>query len=165
MVSVINPTLLEQLANANSTDEIVQLRKKIKTGGYSVFKELLDGITVKLKQCTDDQLKETKSLLRKARRVISRPGKISPSWTNLWDETERILEYKKEVLKQVPAHQRDGEWQIIIDNPFTTQGVACHPGLEFLEAAYLFGYLRLDLKRNEYIRLQKIANTIMYHDS
>lgn len=165
MESAIKTTILEELEKANSTGEIVQLRKTIKNSGYPLFKVLLDDITEKLKQCTDEQLKDTKSLLRKARRVISRPGKISPSWTYIWDESERILQYKKEVLNQVPVNKRDGEWQIIIDNPFTTQGVACHPGLEFLEAAYLFGYLRLDLKRNEYIRLQKIENSIMHQGS
>ena len=88
---------------------------------------------------------------------------ISPSWTYFWDEIAQMSTTKEGLFKQVPASDRDGEWQVIIDNPFSHDNVACYPQLSFLEGSYLYCYFFLNLKKNEYVRLQKIVTAVQTH--
>jgi hypothetical protein len=106
-------------------------------------------------------MREVREALSKARRILPQPGRLSPSWEHLWEQMERWLADKEEVLRQVPREARDGEWQIVMDNPYSHDAVVCYPGLPFIEAAFLYAYFRAGLKKNEYIRLQKVVNLIM----
>lgn len=72
-----------------------------------------------------------------------------------------MIATKIQVLQTIHKEDRDGEWQVIIDNPFAIQEVVCYPALNFLDAAYLYAYFRPDLEKNEYLRLQKIQTLVM----
>lgn len=153
--------IVEKLAQASESDELKRLGQALTEGGYSFFHELLEGLKLKLMECDEKGLDDVRELIRKGRAAIPNPGAISPSWENVWDEQEQVVRFKEEALRSVPADSRDGEWQIVMDNPFTNEGITCYPGLSFVEAAYLYAYFRKDLKKTEYLRLQKIVNLLI----
>lgn len=136
------------------------LRQDYKAGGYSMFNELLEGLKQLLTTSEEEGLEELVRLVDKGRQIIPDPGAISPAWERIWEDYTGYIAYKKETLALVPSEERQGEWQIVMDNPFTNEGIACYPALSFVEAAYLYAYFRKDLKKNEYLRLQKIVNLI-----
>lgn len=153
--------IVELFQNARTDDEIESVRREIEEGGYSCFNELLEHLKHQLKLCDEASLGEVRESFAKARRIVPFPGRISPSWERIWEELHRFLQHKEAVLRQVPQRDRDGEWQIVMDNPYTNDGIVCYPGLSFIEAAYLYAYFRDSLKKNEYIRLQKIVNLLV----
>jgi hypothetical protein len=100
-------------------------------------------------------------LLDKAKRLFPTPVLFSPSWDKVWSELEQIITHKAKILQAVPPEERDGEWQIVMDNPATIQEVVCYPGLTFLDAVYLFAYFRPQMEKNEYLRLQKVQTLFL----
>ena len=74
-----------------------------------------------------------------------------------------MLHWKVYVYRKVPPGDREGEWQILMDNPYTNQEVVCYPGLTFDDAANLFAYFRPNLVKNEYLRMQKVSTAITEH--
>lgn len=137
------------------------LREEYKQGGYSMFNELLEGLKQELVQADEAGMDKMKQLIAKGREIIPDPGALSPSWERIWENYESYIAHKSDALAAVAPKERDGEWQIVMDNPYTNEGIACYPALSFVEAAYLYAYFRKDLKKNEYLRLQKIANLLM----
>lgn len=137
------------------------LRQEYRAGGYSLFSELLEGLKEFLVTSSEEQMDQLKALVSKGRQIIPDPGAVSPAWERIWEDYEGYIARKQEALTMVPPEERGGEWQIIMDNPFTNEGIACYPGLSFVEAAYLYAYFHKDLKKNEYLRLQKVVNLIV----
>jgi hypothetical protein len=160
----VNPKndVFERFAEAGN-EEIPALQEEYKQGGYSMFSELLEGLRQHLMTSSEEGVEEMSGLIAKGRKVIPDPGAISPSWERIWEDYEGYITRKAEALAAVPPEGRDGEWQIVMDNPYTNEGIACYPALSFVEAAYLYAYFRKDLKKNEYLRLQKIMNLILVH--
>jgi len=151
----------DHLGNGITEEQLVQWQDSIREGGYSAFHMLLEGFKARLKTMRDDEVPHVRSWLRKASELFPEPGHFSPSWIYVWDELKQMTAIKQHVLQTIPESERDGEWQLILDNPHTIQEVVCHPGLTFDEASYLYCYFRPGLQRNEYIRLQKIQNVLM----
>jgi hypothetical protein len=157
----MNVDIFEQFELASSIEEYNELRTMFEQGGYSLFSQLLSGLKEHLMTCDEPGLEQAKQLIEKGKSIIPQPAVISPSWEKVWGEMERLIHYKGEALRSIPRSERNGEWQIIMDNPFTNEGISCYPALSFDDAAYLYGYFRKDLRKNEYIRLQKIVNLVM----
>jgi hypothetical protein len=153
--------VFEQFVQASTEEEYKELRSLLEQGGYSLFSQLLAGLKDYLLICEEALLEQAKQLVDKGKDLIPNPVILSPSWERIWADMDRLIYYKGEALRSVPSEERDGEWQIIMDNPYTNEGISCYPSLSFKEAAYLYGYFRKDLKKNEYIRLQKITNLLM----
>ncbi|WP_051620417.1 hypothetical protein [Paenibacillus sp. UNC451MF] len=151
----------QHLENGISEEELVLFKQSIDEGGYSAFHMLLEGFKHKLKQFQERDEKSTFSWIAKARQLFPNPEHFSPSWSNVWDEMQEIASIKTKLLRTISPEERDGEWQLILDNPHTIQEVVCHPGLTFDEASYLYSYFRPGLQKNEYIRLQKIKSMVM----
>ncbi|MFD0695115.1 hypothetical protein ACFQZT_13485 [Paenibacillus sp. GCM10027628] len=128
--------------------------------GYSGFRRLLDGFTEAVKSAMDTDIAGIEQAVAKASRMFPEPVIFSPSWERIWQELGDTAAYKRSVLEQVPPHDRNGEWQVILDNPGAIQEVVCYPGLQFNDAAYLYAYFRPQLEKAEYIRLQKIQTLI-----
>jgi hypothetical protein len=139
-----------------------EIRNWVNSEGYAVFSEFLEWMKDKIKRYEDHEMREIQALLNKAMDIFPEPGDISPSWQDVWKQYQAIIKCKNDVLQKIPNGKRDGEWQIIVDNPYSNESIICYPALTFLEAAYLYGYYGADLKRNEYIRLQKIGNVITH---
>ncbi|KEQ27424.1 hypothetical protein [Paenibacillus tyrfis] len=146
---------------AGTEQELAVFRESIQSQGFTAFRLLLEGFRDRLKQFSDGDIAAVNKLLAQAKQLFPEPGTFSPSWVNIWDEFERIAAYKQTVLETIPVEEREGEWQVLLDNPYTNSDLVCYPGLSFLEGAYLYAYFRSDLKQNEYIRLQKIQNLVM----
>lgn len=150
----------DHLADGITEEQLEQWQSSISDGGYSAFHMLLEGYKKRLKTMRDEEVPSFRSWLDKAARLFPEPGLFSPSWIHIWEELQQMTEIKQRILQAVPVRERDGEWQLILDNPLTIQEVVCHPGLTFDEAAYLYCYFRPGLQRNEYIRLQKIQHVL-----
>jgi hypothetical protein len=151
----------EQFEQAKSEQQLLTVVKEIHEGGYSSFRDFLEGFREKLKSFDDSDAEEVTALVEKAESLLPEPVSLSPSWENVWQELKETASYKIKALHTIPAQEREGEWQIVMDNPYTNQEIVCYPALSFLEAAYLYGYFRPTLKKNEYIRLQKIQNLLL----
>lgn len=151
----------DAFVQAQSEQELLDIQSIITTGGYSSFRLLLDTLTEKLKVYEDDEIGFMETLIAKGKKLFPAPAQFSPSWECVWDELEQSTRYKASILQSIPAEDRDGEWQVIMDNPFAIQEVVCYPGLPFLQAVYLYAYFRPQLEKNEYIRLQKIQTLVM----
>jgi hypothetical protein len=159
----MNGTIFEKFEVASTIEEYNELRTMFEHGGYSLFSKLLEGLKEFLVTCDEAKLEQAKQLIAKGREIVPQPVAISPSWEKVWGEMDRLIFHKGEALRGIPLAQREGEWQIIMDNPFTNEGISCYPALSFSDAAYLYAYFRKDLRKNEYIRLQKIINVVMSH--
>lgn len=142
--------------------ELEQLREHVEREGYSAFRQLLDQFMRALKQIENEEsIGRVKLQVEKASSLFPEPARFSPSWQNVWNELLDSLRWMEHVYEHVAVSDRNGEWQVLLDNPFTNQEVVCYPGLQFQEAAYLFGYFKPTLVRNEYLRLQKITTAII----
>lgn len=157
----LTTNLFDRFAETSDEHELSAIREQLEAGGYSDFYRFLEHFRERLKRYGDEEAEQIRDLIQKARETFPNPGSISPSWQDIWGEFACIHEHKTQVLKKIPASEREGEWQILIDNPYTNREIACYPGLSFEEAAYLYGYFHHDLNQNEYIRLQKIQTVIM----
>jgi hypothetical protein len=151
----------EQFASAASVETQALVREAVASLGYPAFYQIVEGFTGKMKSFADADTAEVEALLARGRTLFPEPVRFSPSWEKLWDELEQVARFKKEALASVPVSERDGEWQVIMDNPYSNQEVVCYPALTFMEGAYLYGYFRQQLEKNEYIRLQKVQTLLM----
>ncbi|WP_276357962.1 hypothetical protein [Cohnella caldifontis] len=133
-------------------------RAAMEAKGYYAFFGFIEDLRATLKRYEEEEKDEVGKLLGQCRTDFPNLSRYSPSWERLWDELTSIYEAKNEALAEVPLSERDGEWQVLIDNPYTPQQVVCYPGLGFADAAYLYAYFQQDLKPNEYLRLQKVTN-------
>ncbi|MBE1442024.1 hypothetical protein [Paenibacillus sp. OAS669] len=154
----MNRNQWQQLENGISEEELASWKASIDDGGYSAFHMLLEGFKNKLKQFQESDSDAVISWITTARELFPQPERFSPSWSQVWDELQQIAEVKIKLLQTVAPGEREGEWQLILDNPHTIQEVVCHTGLSFHEAAYLYSYFRPGLQKNEYIRLQKVQS-------
>ncbi|WP_165452300.1 hypothetical protein [Paenibacillus thalictri] len=161
MKSTMNRELFERLEQAESEQQLTELQQEVTQGGYSSFYQLQEHFHERVRHFTQDEAQHVLALIDKARQLFPVPAKFSPSWQSIWTELEQTTRLKLKVFETIPAGERDGEWQIVMDNPIAIQQTACYPGLTFMEAAYMFGYFRPQLEKNEYIRLQKIQQLIM----
>ncbi|MBP1155669.1 MULTISPECIES: hypothetical protein [unclassified Paenibacillus] len=146
---------------AINEDEQRQFQELILKGGFTAFRLFIDGFRERLKHYEEHEHVNISRLIASAKELFPEPQAFSPAWAHIWEEYEFIVTYKQTVLETIPSDQREGEWQIILDNPYTTSDLVCYPNLSFMEGAYMYAYFRSDLKNNEYIRLQKIQNLIM----
>lgn len=153
----------EQFKEAHTEQQLREVQQQITSEGFSTFIKFLDGFTEFTKKYTDNQSEEVLTLLNKAKQLFPRPGQFSPSWSQVWDEFENIVQVKTRIFQKIPASERLGEWQVIMDNPFTSQEVVCYPALTFIEAIYLYAYFLPQMEKNEYLRLQKVQTLIMEH--
>lgn len=135
-------------------------RDGMNASGYFAFYAFAEQFKEALRAYGDEQRERYGELLRRSRALFPEPVRFSPSFRELWDEYERIYRTKNEALAAIPPEEREGEWQVLLDNPYVTQQTACYTALPFLEAAYLYGYFMRELKPNEVLRLQKITHCL-----
>jgi hypothetical protein len=146
---------------AQSALQQQEFQAQMNQEGFSSFYKFLDSFSALLRSFSDLESADVHVLLEQARRLFPLPGQFSPSWERIWIEYDEIYLGKCRVLSKIRSEDRDGEWQIIMDNPYTSQEVVCYPGLGFIEASYLYAYFSPQMEKNEYIRLQKVHTLIM----
>lgn len=158
--------LFNRFEQAASEQELKELQQEIKQQGYANFRQLLEDFDQRIRSFDDQQVDSMYQLLEKARKTFPTPQQFSPSWQHIWDVYEQRIRYKHKLLSTIPPAEREAQWQIIMDNPYTNQEVVCYPDLSFMEAAYLYCYFRPELVSNEYIQVQKVNSVFMeYGDS
>lgn len=154
---------IDEIQSSTSSQQLVEIGIQIKNTGYTGFYEVQDFVRELFKRTDESKLSSFNELIEKIKIAVPKPGEISPSWEHFWHELDRMTQLKDKVFTEVHESTRDGEWQVIIDNPFSHDNVACYPMLSFLEGVYLYCYFSLNLKKNEYLRLQKISSIVTMH--
>ena len=152
--------LYEQFRTSSGA-ELDHFQQEMNAAGYSRFSKFIDGFRDAIRHYDEQEGQYILELVAKAQQLFPKPIVFSPHWQSIWEQLEATTRYKNSVFSRIPADHRSGEWQIILDNPFTNQEVVCYPSLDFIEAAYLYGYFRPELKENEYVRMQKVENRIV----
>ncbi|MBO8171186.1 MAG: hypothetical protein H0Z33_04745 [Bacillaceae bacterium] len=140
------------------TDDEQMLAEAVHTmtsEGFSGVRSLIYRLKQELEDVDEPDFAWMDRQLEKGRKWIPDPETYSPSWKGIWDVMEQEFTLKKKAYDRVPPADREGEWQIVINNPFSTEGVICHTDLTFPRAAYLFGHFRRNLHRHELIKFQK----------
>ncbi|HZG56828.1 hypothetical protein [Paenibacillus sp.] len=145
------------MGEANRRDE---LKETVDKAGYDAFRVLVDQFEQALKEVDDGSFEAFEERLAWCRGAFPEPARFSPAWQIVWDELGEKARWKRYAFETVPASERDGDWQILMDNPFTNNEVVCYPKLSFIEAAYLFGYFKPTLEKNEYLRMQKVVTAL-----
>lgn len=130
--------------------------------GFAAVRRFLEDFRIYLQRYDEAEADEAGRLLARGKAALPNPGKVSPSWAEIWQEYEGIICYKLGVFCSVPAERRAGEWQVLLDNPYTNGNIAVYPALTFLEAAYMYAYFRTGLENNEIIRMQRIETVISH---
>jgi hypothetical protein len=143
------------------SDRLADMKDAVEKEGYSAFRVLVDQLETALKQCEEGTFDDLAGRLAACEQLFPEPALFSPTWQNVWQELQTKLRWKRHAYETVPVPKREGEWQILMDNPFTNQEVVCYPGLSFVEASYLFGYFKPALEKTEYLRLQKIVTAVV----
>ena len=161
-MSVTQNAHYQQLTEVTNDTEAAAFGEQLRAEGFTAVRRLLDEFRDYLRRFTDSEGERALELLRIARIAIPEPGRISPSWAYIWQEFERIIRTKNYLFKSIAAADREGEWQVLLDNPHSNQNIAVYPALSFMEAIYMFAYFRTDLTNNEYIRLQKISTVVTF---
>jgi hypothetical protein len=161
MNSMMESKLFEQFQLAITETERQVFKEKIDAAGYHLFSRFIDGFREAIKSYTDEQQGSIQQWIDTASELFPTPIQFSPHWQSIWDDFTQTVYHKNRMLQQFSPAEREGEWQIVMDNPFTNQEIVCYPGLDFIDAAYLFGYFRPELKENEYIRLQRVVNRVV----
>ncbi|WP_308634279.1 hypothetical protein [Paenibacillus silvisoli] len=161
-MQVTNPSYFEQLKGLKSEADIEAFGNTLKAEGFTALRHFLDDFRQYLREYEDPSCGEADELMERAQLAVPEPGRTSPSWSYIWQEYKGIIRTKRHVFESIPQEQRGGEWQVLLDNPFSNQNIAVYPGLAFIDAAYMFAYFRTELMNNEYIRLQKIATVMTF---
>jgi hypothetical protein len=151
-----------RLAELRTGTEAEAFGEALRTAGFTPMRRFLDEFRLYLRSYGDAECARAAELLNRAVKAVPEPGQISPSWTYIWREYDGIIRTKAQVFREIPEAERPGEWQVLLDNPFSNQNIAVYPALTFIEAAYMFAYFRTELANNEYIRLQKIATVMTF---
>jgi hypothetical protein len=161
-MSVAQSSLFGRFAELHDHEQAQRLGERLRSEGFTAVRRFLDDFRDFLRSFGDDECDRAFELLAHARAALPEPGRISPSWAYIWREFEAIIRTKRHVFQSIGRNARSGEWQVLLDNPYSNQNIAVYPGLTFLEAAYMFAYFRTDLTNNEYIRLQKVETVITF---
>lgn len=141
--------------NVHSPEEKQELVKEIEAQGYALMNEWIKRLDIDLQLADEGHLDQIGKELLTAQELWPNPEKFSPLWDNKWEDLLSILAIKKQVYQEVPASEREGEWQILFDNPFSTEGTVIHVKLSFPTAAYQYAKYRHGLHKHEYVTIQK----------
>lgn len=143
------------------SDELAHsFRDRMEQAGYTAFYAFIEEFRDGLRCYHEEDIELFAQLLNRGRSLFPDPARFSPAWSRIWEHYDTIYHSKNAALSAVSPTERQGDWQVLIDNPFVTQQVVCYPDLSFMEAAYLYGYFKWELKPHEVLRLQKVCSRI-----
>lgn len=155
------PEAVQAVLAIADEEQLMEYGRQLADRGFTALRRYFEEIREYLRTFMDDEAADAAALIERLRTALPTPGRISPSWQDIWQEFSGIVKYKTEVLKRIPAAARDGEWQVLLDNPYSNQHIAVYPALTFQEASYMYAYFRTSLEPTEFIRLQKVETVIM----
>lgn len=144
-----------------SNEQRAAFRHAMEAKGYSAFFPFVEDMRNVLKNYDESDQQAIGQLLQRSRADFPEPHRYSPSWAGLWNEFDHLYAAKNDVMRDIPVPEREGEWQVLIDNPYLPHQVVCYPALTFVDAAYTYAYFQKDLKPNEMLRLQKVSHVLV----
>ncbi|TCS84460.1 hypothetical protein [Tepidibacillus fermentans] len=136
-------------------------KQTVEQGGFAVFNELIRSFHEELKKLDENGFEQMQDWIELGKELFPELYRFSPTWEYFWDEITQLYQNKQEFYQIVPKEERDGEWQVLFDNPFSTEGIVCHTDKNFAEATYLAAKYQLSMKKAEILKLQKVSNTII----
>lgn len=153
-------TWFERLAEISTTEQKILFKKDIEEAGFSAINQLIGALNTQIKKMDEKEFKLVKDWLELGKELLPDLVSVSPVWKNTWEDFLDLYRIKVELFLEVPEEERDGEWQVLFDNPFTIHEVVCTPNKTFTEASYLMAKYQLNMKKAEIVKLQKITTTI-----
>ena len=150
----------QQFKEIKTKEQGNQFKQTVEKVGFSAFNEIVQSLHGDLKKVNENGFEELVDWIKLGKELFPTPVSISPVWENIWQELLTIYELKKELYSQIPLEQRSGEWQVLFDNPMSTETTVCHIGKMFEEATYLTAKYQLTMKRAEVLKLQKVVTSI-----
>ena len=151
-----------QFKAAQTAEEKEHLGSVLRAQGYAFINEWLRTVEEDLKEMDEDGFEQIFALLNKGEEIFPTPEKHSPLWKGLWEDLKKIYQIKRSVFERVQGAERSGEWQVVIDNPLSIEGLTTHAFLSsFKVAAYYYAKYRKGLDKREWITLQRINTVIL----
>lgn len=150
--------LFEEFIKLDTPDKKAEFLDKLLANAYTNLRNLTDQLTESIRKAEEADFPVIAGWIQQARHLIPDPHQISPYYQSVWDKLLKVLTYKQEAFMSFAQDHRDGEWQIVFNNPNTHDELLCIPSLTFTEACYMFAKYRTDLKQNEILRLQKVTD-------
>ncbi|MFV9510038.1 hypothetical protein [Tepidibacillus sp. LV47] len=151
----------EDFKSLMTEEDRQDFKKAVEQAGFAAFNELNRSFYDELKKLEENGFETMEEWIELGRKLFPDLTQFSPSWEFFWDEISQIYQNKKEFYQLVPKEERNGEWQVLFDNPFSTDGIVCHTGKNFAEATYLAAKYQLSMKKAEILKLQKVSQTII----
>lgn len=146
----------ERMTSLENEQESEQFVKEIQEQGFMALNNLINSFYEKIKEMEDKEFKQVEIWIQLGKDLLPDLATFSPTWSNTWKNLQTIFERKVEFYSQVPLAEREGEWQVLFDNPFITDDIVCNSNLKFAEATYLIAKYLLNLKKSEIVKLQKV---------
>ena len=146
----------DAFVKASSEAEKQQLVQEMQKEGYALINSWILHIKKQMKKVAAIEFSLMRDLLQKAEELLPEPELVSPLWEGLWKNLNKLFDLKIDAFQKVPTEEQAGEWQLLFDNPYTTDGTVVHVQLTFAEAAYMYAEYRLNLKKFEQITLQRV---------
>jgi hypothetical protein len=146
----------DAFVKANSQEEMQPLAAQIQKEGYALINSWILHIKKQMKKAVENEFSLMRDLLHKAEGLLPEPELVSPLWEGLWGNLHKLFDLKEDIFRKIAAEEQIGEWQLLFDNPYTTDNMVVHVQLTFAEAAYMYAEYRLNLKKFENITLQRV---------
>ncbi|WP_134701606.1 hypothetical protein [Ammoniphilus sp. YIM 78166] len=147
--------------NAATEEEISELQQIVLKQGYAFVNEWSLSLRKQIELADGfSELDLIDGKIALATKILPNPHQLSPLWEELWTDMQFMIQTKKSLYEQVPETDQPGQWQLLFNNPYSTDGIVVHADLSFPQASYQFAVYRKDLAKHEYISLQKILQSI-----
>jgi len=155
----------ERFIHLSDESDKLDFKQSIEKAGFSAINQWIHSLYDHVKKMDEPEFNQVKRWLECGKELFPDLAVYSPSWANTWKELFEIHRRKADYYFTVSSDQRDGEWQVLYDNPFATDGIVCHTNKTFPEATYLAAKYQLGLKRAEYVKLQKVLTSLVHRGS
>ncbi len=147
--------------NADTEEDILELQQMVLKQGYALVNEWSLWLKKQIEIADGfSELDLLKGKIALADRILPNPQQLSPLWGELWSDMNLLIGTKKSLYEQVTETDQSGQWQLLFNNPYSTDGIVVHADLSFPQATYQFAVYRKDLAKHEYISLQKVVRSI-----
>ncbi len=151
----------ESFIRISSPSEELAFKDSIEDVGFSAVNQWIHSLHNTLKKMDEKEFVQVKQWLELGKGLLPNLKSFSPSWEETWNDLFHIYHLKVDFYSKISMEERNGEWQVLYDNHFSTDGIVCHSNNSFAEATYLAAKYQLHLKKAEYVKLQKVVTSIV----
>lgn len=138
----------------------VKFKDDMEKTGFPAFNHLINAFFNKLKEMDESEFKQVEDWIQLGNELFPHMASISPAWDKIWEQLHNIYLTKVNLYNKVPEAERSGEWQVLYDNPLSTDEIVCNTSKTFIEATYIVAKYNSHLKKTEYVNLQKVVTVV-----